>query len=220
MKISILLVLTFLMFNCSSTHLVDSWKNPDIENYEPYKVLVVGLTSDTLAKQQFEKRIKNELELRGYEVVMSFDLFKTGKMNTEELDSLESQLIKSGFDTILLTKIIGVEEKITYSESYKSYNETYRKFKDEFLKHQDIYYSPNYYNAYQIYKAETSVYCICPTKDRELIWKGYINITDPQAQSIEKTVNDYVKLAVLVLEEEQLIKSLPINNQETTNLIN
>ncbi|WP_435412728.1 hypothetical protein [Psychroserpens mesophilus] len=217
-RISILLML--LLLSCSSTQLVDSWKNPDIDSYEPYKVLVVGLTSDETARLQFEEKLKQELELRGYEVVMSFDLFKTEKMNTEELDSLESQLIKSGFDTILLTKIIGVEEKITYSESYKSYNETYRKFKDEFLKHQDIYYSPNYYNAYQIYKAETSVYCICPTKDRELIWKGYINITDPQAQSIEKTVNDYVKLAVLVLEEEQLIKSLPINNQESTNLIN
>lgn len=217
-RISILLML--LLLSCSSTQLVDSWKNPDIDSYEPYKVLVVGLTSDETARLQFEEKLKQELELRGYEVVMSFDLFKTEKMNTAELDSLESQLIKSGFDTILLTKIIGVEEKITYSESYKSYNETYRKFKDEFLKHQDIYYSPNYYNAYQIYKAETSVYCICPTKDRELIWKGYINITDPQAQSIEKTVNDYVKLAVLVLEEEQLIKSLPINNQESTNLIN
>ncbi|WP_040250100.1 hypothetical protein [Psychroserpens mesophilus] len=217
-RISILLML--LLLSCSSTQLVESWKNPDIDSYEPYKVLVVGLTSDETARLQFEEKLKQELELRGYEVVMSFDLFKTEKMNTAELDSLESQLIKSGFDTILLTKIIGVEEKITYSESYKSYNETYRKFKDEFLKHQDIYYSPNYYNAYQIYKAETSVYCICPTKDRELIWKGYINITDPQAQSIEKTVNDYVKLAILVLEEEQLIKSLPINNQESTNLIN
>lgn len=217
-RISILLML--LLLSCSSTQLVDSWKNPDIDSYEPYKVIVVGLTSDETARLQFEEKLKQELELRGYEVVMSSDLFKTEKMNTAELDSLESQLIKSGFDTILLTKIIGVEEKITYSESYKSYNETYRKFKDEFLKHQDIYYSPNYYNAYQIYKAETSVYCICPTKDRELIWKGYINITDPQAQSIEKTVNDYVKLAVLVLEEEQLIKSLPINNQESTNLIN
>ncbi len=30
------------------------------------------------------------------------------------------------------------------------------------------------------------MYCICPTKDRELIWKGYINITGPQSQSIEK----------------------------------
>ena len=47
------------------------------------------------------------------------------------------------------------------------------------------------------------MYCICPTKERELIWKGYIDITDPQ--SIDETLDDYVKLVILALEEQQLI---------------
>jgi hypothetical protein len=69
--------------------------------------------------------------------------------------------------------------------------------------YQDIFYNPEYYEEYTIYHAETSMYCICPTKDRELIWKGYIDITDPR--DIEKTIKDYVRLAIVVLEEEQLI---------------
>ena len=91
---------------------------------------------------------------------------------------------------------------------------TYREFKDEYLKHQNIFYNSDYYNQYKIYKAETSMYCICPTKDRELIWKGYINITDPQSQSIEKTVNDYIRLTMVVLEEEQLIKPILVKNEK------
>lgn len=220
MKNWLLLIIILGLYGCSSSQLVDSWKNPEIDTYEPYKVLVVGLTSDEKARVQFEEKLKKELEIRGYEAVMSFDIFKTDKMNTAELDALEYQLIESGFDTILLTKVIGVEEKTTYREDYKEYDETYRKFKDEFLMHQDVYYNPDYYNTYQIYKAETSMYCICPTKDRELIWKGYINITDPQSQSTEKTVDDYVRLAIVVLEEEQLVRPIQIKNQDDNEIAN
>jgi len=202
----------FFLINCSSTQLAESWKNPEIDSYEPYKVLVIGLTSDETARLQFEKKLKSELELRGYETVMSSDLLKTDKMNTVELDALETQLIQNDFDTILLTKIVGVEEKTTHPEDYKGDNETYRKFKEEYSMHQDVIYHPDYYNEYQIYKAETSMYCICPTKDRELIWKGFINITDPQSQSIKKTVDDYVRLAIAVLEEERLIKPVLIKD--------
>nr|WP_321230028.1 hypothetical protein [uncultured Psychroserpens sp.] len=213
-SISILLI-TFLM-SCSSTQLVESWKNPDIETYEPYKVLVIGLTSDETARQQFEEKLKSELAHRGYEAMVSFDVFdqapNTDKMTVEDLDALESKLIADGFDTILLTKIVGVENKTPYRRDYKNYDETYRRFKDEYLKYQDISHNPDYYKEFQIYKAETTMYCICPTKDRELIWKGYINITDPR--SIEKTVTDYVKLVIVVLEEELLINPLEITKEE------
>ncbi|WCO02849.1 hypothetical protein [Psychroserpens ponticola] len=223
MKKSILIITIALFMGCSSTQLEESWKNPDIDTYEPYKVLIVGLTSDEVARQQFEVKLKKELELRGSEAIVSFDILnhtsKTDKMSEAELNALESQLIEDGFDTILLTKIVGVEEKTTYRETDNGYDETTRKFKDEYLMHQDVFYNPDYYNNYTVYKAETSMYCICPTKDRELIWKGYINITDPQSQSIEKTVNDYVRLAIIVLEEEHLINPLVIHNVETTEKI-
>ncbi|MGK0322722.1 MAG: hypothetical protein ACJAR4_000751, partial [Psychroserpens sp.] len=205
MKKSLAIIATALLISCSSTQLVERWKNPNIDTYEPYKVLIVGLTSDKAARQQFEEKLKNELELRGTEAVISLNVLdhtsKTDRMTEADLDSLESKLIEDGFDTIILTKITGVEDKTVYKRDYKNYGETYLKFKDDYLIHQDIVYNPDYYEEYKIYKAETSMYCICPTKDRELIWKGYINITDPR--SIEKTVNDYVKLAIAILEEEQ-----------------
>ena len=47
------------------------------------------------------------------------------------------------------------------------------------------------------------MYCICPTKDRELIWKGYIDIVDPE--STDKTITNYVNLVIAILEEEQLV---------------
>ncbi len=203
----ILVLLVLTVISCTTTQLIDYWKNPDIERYEPQKVIIVGLTSNMEARQKYEKQLKEELELRGAEAVESLTLFdpsfRTEKMTEEALKTLEDKLIADGFDTILFTKIIGVEDIIAYKKNYHNYDETYRKFSDDYLQYQDIYYNPEYYDQYTIYHSETSLYCICPTKDRELIWKGYIDIVDPT--SIDESVDDYVKLTIAVLEEQQLI---------------
>lgn len=212
-----IICMSVLLFTaCTTTQLVDHWKSPDIDFYEPQKVLIVGLTSNVEARKKFEKQLKKELELRGSEAVTSLTLFdpslRTEKMSEEELKAIENKLIADGFDTILFTKIIGVEDKIQYKENYHNYDETYRKFTEEYLMYQDIYYNPEYYDAYTVYHSETSMYCICPTKDRELLWKGYIDIVDPT--SIDASVTDYVNLAIAVLEEEQLIKPKTGGNTE------
>ena len=165
------------------------------------------MTSNRDARQQFEKQLQDQYASRGIESVMSLDLFEpsfaTEKKSEEELSILESNLINNGFDTILFTKVIGVEDKIAYKKDYDGYDSTHRKFSEDYLKYQDAFYNPDYYEEYTVYHTETSMYCICPTKDRELIWKGYIDIMDPE--SIQETVNDYVRLVVIVLEEQQLI---------------
>jgi len=71
------------------------------------------------------------------------------------------------------------------------------------IGHQGIYYDTNYYDNFTVYHAETSLYCICGGKERALIWRGSIDITDPK--NIEKTVDDYVKLVVIAMEEQDLI---------------
>ncbi|KAB8154968.1 hypothetical protein EZY14_003550 [Kordia sp. TARA_039_SRF] len=223
-RIFYLVCISLLLFPaCTSTQLVDQWKNPDIDVYEPQKVLIVGLTSNVEARQKFEQKLKEELEARGSEAVTSLTIFNPAmqpeKLTEDELKAIENSLIEDGFDTILLTKIIGVEDKIAYKKNYDDYDETYRKFRSEYLMYQDIYYNPDYYNEYKVYHSETSMYCICPTKDRELLWKGYIDIVDPT--SIKKSVTDYVYMALAVLENEQLIKPKTTRKKENTEeLIN
>jgi len=79
-------------------------------------------------------------------------------------------------------------------------------------KYQDVFYNPDYYTEFKVYHAETSMYCICPTEDRELIWKGYIDIVDPE--SADKTINNYVNLIIAILEEEQLVNPKDLFEEE------
>lgn len=210
-------IIALLVVSCNSTQLVESWKNPEITTYAPSKVFIVGLTSNLQARQKFETELKNALEIRGIEAVRSLDVsevsFKTQEMVQSEMDNLETFLQNDGFDTVLLSKIIGIENRIEYKENYDGYDETYKKFGEDFLRYQDIYYNPDYYNEYSIYHAETTMHCICPAKERTLVWKGYIDILDPKTN--DKTINNYVNLVIAVLEEYQLITPFGLSEESS-----
>lgn len=199
--------------NCSDTQLVDYWKNPDIDSYSPGKILVVGLTDNAEARLKFEVELKEALEERGFDVAQGneYKILSLGKkqITNEDLNDLETTLIEEGFDTILLSYVTGSEDKIAYKSDYDGYDETYRRFKEDYLRYQDVFYNPDYYDEYTIFHAETAMYCICPTKDRELLWKGYIQITDPR--QIDNTVSQYVNLVLAALEELSLIDSTNIS---------
>lgn len=214
---SLISTISFLsLFGCS-IELVDSWKNPEISIYYPTKVLIIGVTSNANARQGFENQLKETFELRGSEAITSMAFFDpsmmTDKINEAQMDDLETKLLDEGFDTILLTKVIGVDDKIRYKQNYDGFDATYKKFKEEYLMYQDIYYNPDYYENYKLYHTETSMYCICPTKERELIWKGYIDITDPK--NVEEIITEYVNLVVFALEEQQLMT--PLNPKELSD---
>ncbi|PQV50439.1 hypothetical protein CLV33_102301 [Jejuia pallidilutea] len=221
MKRIIPLVLSLIVLGCSSVEIVDNWKNPDIAVFKSSKVLIIGMTANTEARRQFEQQLKQAYELRGIEGVMSLDVFEPDftleKQSKEAINRIEAILLANNFDAVLFTKVIGVEDKIAYRNNYDSYNETHISFKDDYLKYQDVYYNPDYYDEYSIYHSETSLYCLCPTKDRELIWKGYIDITDPY--SVAETVNDYVKLVTIVLEEQNLMAPKSYNEKITEDAI-
>jgi len=198
--------------NCSSIELIEMWKNPKTDSLSVSKILIVGMTPNIEARKQFEEKLKKEFESRGVEAVMSLALFEptftTEKKSKQELRIVEQILATSYFDAILFTKIKGIENKIVYPDTFKDKGYLDLKFKDDYYVNQEIFYNPDYYRNFNIYHAETSLYCICPINERELIWKGYIDIVDPI--SIQETVNDYINLLVFVLEEEKLLKKKEI----------
>jgi hypothetical protein len=89
-------------------------------------------------------------------------------------------------------------------------------FNEDYRRHQNIYYEDEYYENFTVYNAETSLYCICSGKERSLIWRGSIDILDPK--NIDKTIDDYVQLVILAMEEQNLIFRKEKQNDEATGL--
>lgn len=214
----ILLISVLLLTGCSSTRLVTDWKNPDIVLFDANKVLIIGMTPNHDVRVKFETELQNKFTEYKIESFRSFDLFDvefTSSEKTEkELSKVEQQLLDKDFDAILLTKILGVEDRQSFRKKIYELNRFMTSFKDDYLSHQTIYYEDDYYKRFKVYQAETSLYCICVGKERELIWQGRIDVTDPV--NIEKSVDDYIKLIVVALKEQDIIFRKPLEYESTS----
>lgn len=203
----LILIITFGLISCSSTEMVDNWKNPDIVIFDANKVLIVGISNNAKARSSFETKLQKQFEARKVEAVRSLDVFDinfTDSRRTEkELNDFEQSLLDKDFDAILLTKIVGSESRQSFVKSIDELYTSREGFIEDYRKHQGIYYEDEYYETHTVYNAETSLYCICVDKERSLIWRGSIDILDPN--NVEKTIKDYVRLLVVAMEEQDLI---------------
>jgi hypothetical protein len=211
MKRIVLFVGVLLLLACSSTRFVDSWKNPAIISFEPKKMLVVGITDNLTARKIFEEKLKNAFILRNIYAVESMDVldngFASSKKSDEEIDKMIKQIAQDGFDTVVITSVKGVDERVNY-ETYYYPTVGYRwsRFGRYYYWYQDIYYTPRYYDYYKVYNVETVIYNINEGDIKSLVWVGTMNLVDPQ--TINASVNDYVNSIIKRLEREKLIKEL------------
>jgi hypothetical protein len=202
-----ILSLFILLLACSDAEIVSSWKNPDIVLFDAYKVLVVGMTPNPDARLQFETKMTEKFTQQGIEAMRSLDLFDVAFTNSartdKELNEVEERLLEKDFDAILFTKILGSENRQTLSKKLSELDRNNARFKDDYLSHQNIYYEDEYFEQYTVYFVETALYCICVDKERDLIWRGVIEVSDPI--ETEDTIDEYIDLVVSTLAHEDLI---------------
>ncbi|MGB5820788.1 MAG: hypothetical protein WBG90_14980 [Saonia sp.] len=202
------LILGFLIVSaCSSTQFVDSWKNKEISKFEPDKLLVVGMTQNLTARKVFEEELKRAFikrNINAHESTAIFDgTFTYSKKSEEEIDDMKEKLLEDGFDSVIITAVIGVDDKRRYRSAYHMVGYTWYRFGRYYYRFQDVYYTPEYYDDYKIYHVESSIYNIRKEGDKSLVWVGTFNIVDPS--NISSTVDDYVEQIIMQLEREKLI---------------
>lgn len=195
-----------LISSCSSSRLVDEYINTDSPNFQATKVLVVGLTSDVGLQRQFEYSLVQTLEAEGVLAVKSVDYFEStvdeNKQWEENLENIGKELLKAGFDAVLFSKVTGQESKVTVAQSYRNLSKSFESFSDYYYENKAVYGSGQVEN-YPVYNTETSLYCLCPGKERDLIWRGKIDIVDPPATAT--TIRDYVKTLISTLKKNNLL---------------
>ena len=207
MKNLFYLLIFTLLIGCSSTKLVNSWKNPEIQRFEPQKLLVVGMTQNLSARDQFEQNLKDELTLRGINTIKSLETFNPefthSKKTEEDIQQVVMMLKEKGFDAVLVTALKGIENKAITHREYYDINYRVGRFRNYYFIYQDIYYHPSYYDEYKVYHLETSLYDISSDDERTLLWTGYIDLIDPA--KVNKTIKDYVDEVIKGLEKDRLI---------------
>jgi hypothetical protein len=207
MKILYYTLTLLLLASCSTARMTDTWTNKEYTNYQPKKVLIVGLTENLTARQIFEEQLKNELADRGIAAVESYTVFKPSftnlKQSKEDIEQEINRVSKQGFDAILISAVKGIDEKETYSGDRYRTDYYWRRFGRYYYLHQDVYLVEGYYNKYKVYHIEASLYNLKEDSDKSLVWVASYNIVDPK--QISTTVNNYVTAIIKSLEQEKLI---------------
>jgi hypothetical protein len=202
--------ITFFLFlillSCSSSKFVKQWKNPDYGDYRANKVLVIGITPDRNSRKMYEHTLVNSFAKNGVHAAKSIDFFEKSfteaKWTQEQLSEIENQLVEAGFDAVLFSLVTGSENKVTAVQSFNEINKSMGGM-DYYYDHQHVFYEEYDRDSYKIYHTESALYCICPGKERELIWKGTIDIVDPL--KLERSVSDYIKVLTNALKKQGLL---------------
>ncbi len=201
-----IILFLIVLVGCNSTSLTREYKNPDTVNFRANKVLVVGISPNKEIRRIYEKKMADALEKEGVRAVKSIDFFEKSfidnNQSLEQLNEIENKLFESDFDAILFTKLTGQESRITLIDAYRNFEKNYQTFKDYYYGNQHLYFKGQE-ESYQVYTTETSLYCICPGKERELMWRGEIEIVD--AHKVDKNINDYIKTLLKALENNHLL---------------
>lgn len=185
-----------LLTGCAGTKLVGTWKNPDYVVFRAQQVLVVGMARDKGMRMDFEGRFVEEFKREGVMAMPSADVFDvaftSAKRSEEEMEDAMDLLVERDFDAILFTKVIGMGHKVTLKESVANLDKVFDSFSNDYLNHQEIYYDDRFQQEYDLYHLETSLYCICTGKERELIWRGNIDIAEPL--DTDRAMDTYIAL--------------------------
>lgn len=203
-----LVILIFLFSSCSTSRLVDEYINTENPNFRTTKVLVVGLTPDGGLQRQFEYSLTKALKEENVIAIKSVDYFEGTSseidQSEENLANLEKELLAAGFDAVLFSKIIGQESKVTIVQSYRNLTKSFQSFSDYYNENRPVSGDKSSEN-YPVYNTETSLYCLCPDNERDLIWRGKIDIVNPPGAAT--TIRDYVKTLVKTFKKNQFFRS-------------
>ncbi len=207
-KLACLLFLLLMFSSCSTTKVVDSWRNKEINRFQPKKILILGMTDNLTARKIFEEELTKEFRLRRINARASTNFsdntFMLLEKSEEEIDLITEKLVKNEFDAVLITVIKSIDEKQTSSQDdYIAYGSRWPYFGTYYNYYQGYYYTPSFYNDYKVYHVETSIYNVNNQENKSLVWVGIIDIVDPK--NIATTVKDYTKSLLNELEKENLI---------------
>ena len=207
MKRFLIIVALIVIAGCSSTRFLVSWKNPEITSFNPTKVLVIGISDNLTARKIFEQDFKNALVSRNINAIESNTIlneaFTSSKKSEEDIDEMIRKISKDGFDAVIITAIKGVEKQKSYYDNYPMVGYSLSRFGGYYYWYQDIFYTPKYYETYNVYHLETSIYNLNSSEYKSLVWVGSFNIVNPE--TVSKTVKDYVERTINQLEDENLL---------------
>lgn len=190
------LVLSFLV-SCSSTSIVNSWKDPSttLSSNQIHKILFIALLKDESYRRQAEDKL---VELSKGKGIASYAYFK-GEVTK---DDMEQRVKTDGIDLVVIMRLADVQKETRYvpsSGDMYGYNGMYGYggYWGGYSYAAPMYYSSGFYTTDKKYLVETNVYSV---EQNKLLWAGTTSTMNPT--EIDTTTTEIVNAVVENMKKE------------------
>lgn len=199
------ILIPLLVASCATTEITGKWSDKEYD--KPItKILVIGLSKDTIRRRIFEDTLVEQLEKKGLTALSSAAILP----QDQELDeaTLEPVLAEQSIDAVLITRLVKVEKDTKYVPGqyvaspgvYRPPHDYYHGFYDYYYRAQPMAYSPGYLVDETIVSLETNMYV---TPDEKLIWSLTSESFNPN--NANKAINELAAIIIKELTKDGLI---------------
>jgi len=197
----VLVLATTLIFAACAIKPLAEWHDPNFTG-KVDNVLIIAVSDQPVVRRQFEDTFVRELAALGIAAKPSYQLLSDEQIASK--DALDAALSEQSIDTVLVTRVIGVEQIDTYTPPTYTYSPYTldRHYRDyySYYNHAVQVATPGYWDKYEVLKIESNLY---DRASRQLIWSIQTENFDPR--SARHMIDDQLKAAMKSLRDSGLI---------------
>jgi len=197
------LLMAGLLAACATTKVTNVWYE---KGHPPVrKVLVLGVAESDRDRRLFEDALVQALNQDGVAAEPAHRVIQATGKPTKQL--LLDAVRKHGYDAVMITRVVGVDEQSYYYPPSNTYNylppPTYRDMWSYYPRVYDSYSTtPGYSVKVQTVRLESNLYDAGTTK---LIWSAASDLYDPRSEDLKKVFSELANRFLRSLEEAGLV---------------
>ena len=193
-----LIVLAAVVAACTTAKPIAEWRNPAYTSGPFDNILIVGISDQVTARRAFENNFVDRLGEEQIKATAAFAVMPDNARPTEE--NIKAVIEDIRFDAVLITHLVGVDEKTVYQPATYRPAPYYNSFYGYYDHVGGYVYEPGYYRRHTYVKLETNLY---DTRDESLVWSMQSETIDPS--SVQKLIDAQIKIVVNRLEAQGLL---------------
>ena len=190
--------MTALLAACAIKPLVE-WRDSNFSGTVD-NILIIGVSDQPVVRRLFEDTFVKELAALGVSAKSSYQVLTDEQISSR--DTLEAAIRAQSMDSVLVTRVIGVEEINTYTPptyTPSNFNRHYRDY-HSYFNHAVQVATPGYWDKYDVLKLESNLY---DSASQQLIWSVQSESFDPR--SATQLIDDQITVAIKSLRKTGLI---------------
>ena len=185
-----------LLIACGGTKLTTTQVDGARREKPVSDILVIAITYEKDLRHSFEDKFVAQLKTAGIEAVSSADVIPISEKQQLEKDAILKAVNKFENDAVIITHLVGVEEK----EIVTRYPSRGRGYYGHYLWAYGNTYEPGYASTRITVRLATNLYDV---KTEKLIWSGKSETLRPD--SINQIIDDVIKAVIKDLQKNKLL---------------